>query len=63
MRFLRFLDGKYEFFMKKMYKTAFFLVVSILHPNFHLIMIKLCFVRFSLIFPDSCFVRFSGKKS
>ena len=63
MRFLKFLDRNYEFFMIKTAQDQFFLSVPIINSNFHSFLIKLGFLSFSLIFPDSCFVRFWGEKS
>ena len=61
MRFLRFLDSNYEFFIIKTVYDRFFLPVPIIYFNFHSLIIKLG--DLSSIFPGSWFVRFLGKKS
>ena len=52
MRFLKFLDGNYEFFMIKTAQDQFFLSVPIIYTNFHSFLIKLgFFLSFSFDFP------------
>ena len=46
MRFLKFLDGNYEFFMIKTTQDPFFLSVTIIYTNFHSLLTKLGFYGF-----------------